>query len=190
MDEMWRCAVRFERGLLRAGALALALNAGGCGSDVADEGTESAPGARPLAATLRELFDGKGGELVGPAGTPFAGLRLKIPAGALAQPTEITISEGDVGEPLPVSAVRVGRSFSLEPTGLTLTAPAELTLPFDASAVAARSAAPKDVRLWVLDGQEWGQKLQQESTADKVTVRLERLVRGITPGLPATPGGY
>lgn len=190
MDEMSKVAVRLGRGLIRTSALALALVAGGCGSDDAGEDTASVPGARPLATTLRELFDGKGGELVGPAGTPFAGLRLKIPAGALKAPTEITISEGEVGTPLPASAVRVGRSFSLEPTGLALTAPAELTLPFDASAVSARSAAPKDVRLWVLDGQQWGQKLQQESTADKVTVRLEQLVRGITPGLPATPGGY
>ncbi|MET0343730.1 MAG: hypothetical protein ABW252_22140 [Polyangiales bacterium] len=161
----------------------LALALGACGDLSLEE--LDATGEAPLASTLRALLDGEGGELVGPAGTPFAGVRLTIPRGALKAPTMVSLREAEPTSKLPETAVQVGRSFALEPTGLTLSTPASLTLPFDQKVVTDRQRQARDVRMWVFDGASWSQILQQASGDGSVTVKLDALFGGAAPGLPA-----
>jgi len=180
-----------RRGLVRVCALAWALLGCACGGLSLDDGDPSTEDSTtPIQQALRAVLDGQGGEIVGRAGSSFEGVRLTIPKGALRAPTEITIKETSVSTPLPKSAIAVGRTFALEPTGLALTAPAAFTVPFDEEAVAARRAIPKEVRLWLFDGQAWSQQLQDDSSDDRVTVRLATLVGGVTPGVVAEDDDY
>src|SRR5215213_3061234 len=76
---------------------------------------------------LRGTVGPEGGELVGLPGTPFEGVRLEIPPGALSGTTALAILRADSTTPLPVTAVRCGPMFSLQPAGLALKLPASLT---------------------------------------------------------------
>lgn len=78
-----------------------------------------------------------------PTGNVLAGLRLIIPAGALAAPTTITVG---VGQPTDVNARSiVGPAAALGPGGLSFAVPAQLEIPFDTSNLVNFSTA--DVRV-------------------------------------------
>jgi hypothetical protein len=129
-----------------------------------------------------------GGELVGTAGSALEGVHIVIPAGALASETEITVRAAEAGAPLPQTAVRCGPEFALEPAGLTLAAPAVVTLPFDEDAVTAQDRFDDQVKVWAFDGTKWGQRLQTDSAAGQVTIALDSLqtvAAGVNPPAPA-----
>jgi len=86
----------------------------------------SDPGAEITVDTVRAIVGADGGELALTDGT-----RVQIPAGALAALTEISITvttDAAVPEAIGVAA---GRAYRIEPSGLELAVPAEITLPFD-----------------------------------------------------------
>lgn len=72
-----------------------------------------------------------GGALIGAKGTAFEGVRVQIPAGALTRPTDISVVRAENEMALPATALRCGPMYALRPAGLTLHAPAAVTLPFD-----------------------------------------------------------
>jgi Cys-rich repeat protein len=88
--------------------------------------------------------NGSASQTIGAAGgtaETVEGASVEIPAGALAQPTEITITES-ASEPAPVHAITVGKPYVLGPEGTKFPVAVTVTLPFDASAIpAGRSAS-------------------------------------------------
>jgi hypothetical protein len=110
-------------------------------------------GAQQQGDGLRATIGAEGGELAGAKGSPYEGVRMVIPAGALAQKTEIEIKAADVA--LPPSAVRIGPQIQIAPVGLALAQPAQLTLPFDERIVAANPALADQIKGWVRSADQW-----------------------------------
>lgn len=167
---------RLSLGVVGLG-LAASLAATGCASDEADMPTTASP-------SLHALIGPEGGDLTGAAGTPFAGVALHVPAGALAAPTDIAILPGQNATPLPITAVGCGPMFSLSPAGLALAQPGTLTLPVDENAVAEQSRFSDQVKVWAVDGGAWKQRLAIDSSEGTVTVELAALTdveAGVNP---------
>ncbi|MEO5883780.1 MAG: hypothetical protein ABIQ06_15290 [Caldimonas sp.] len=112
------------RPLRLAAALFVAIGLAACGGS--DE--EETPASR---ATIGAA----GGTLAGPGGA-----QIVVPAGALAQPTQITIAQDDAGAPpLPTGSTAFGPMFALTPHGTGFAAPATISVPFDPALAAADS---------------------------------------------------
>ena len=175
-------ARRSERPTLFTLALAGLLLTQACGSDGSDASDTQAGSdsqAPALAsASLQALIGPEGGELIGAAGTPFAGVHLSIPAGALLDPTLIEVHPLLNTVPLPSSAVACGPLFELAPKGLTLAKPASLTLPVSQSAVSDNNRFADEVKVWWLGAQGWGQREQTDSSEGSVTVQVQALTGG------------
>ena len=130
----------------------------------------------------------EGGEIVAPQDSPYAGVVLRIPAGALDTPTKISF-EGTIDDtPLPATAERVGPQFSLSPAGLTLKKPAELTLPLDGEMLGAYEGTPSSCKVWARKGEGWEKLEQTASTASSVTVPITTLGTAAA-GVNFTPVG-
>jgi hypothetical protein len=145
------------------------------------------PAAAADGETLRMTIGKEGGELVGKEGTALAGLHLRVPAGALSTPTEIAITPASDAMPLPKTAVRCGPLFALAPAGLKLAVPGTLTLPFDEQAVTDQNRFDDEVKVWVADGDHWGQQKQIDSSEGAVTVEiaaLDNVAAGVNPPSP------
>jgi hypothetical protein len=121
------------------------------------------------AAELKSTVGPEGGVLEGAPESEFAGVKLEIPAGALAAPTEIVIRATLDPTPLPSLAERVGAQFSVE-GATSLSSPATLTLPVDAATVSRFEQADSDVKVWVRAGESW--KLVEATKAARGTVSI------------------
>jgi hypothetical protein len=167
-------ATKGTMAIVKMVGLALGLVAAGC---------DGAGGVDGGADTVRGTIGAAGGELVGQPGTALEGVRLSIPAGALAADTEIEIAPAGTAAALPVTAVRCGPMFTLRPAGLSLAAPAALTLPFSEGTVTDQLRFDDQVKVWVSDGSTWGQRLQTESATGSVTVQLDTLAEDVAAGV-------
>jgi hypothetical protein len=155
-------------------ALALATLGTGCAQD----------GSGQDGSGLHALVGPEGGELVGAPGTPFEGVRVQIPAGAVATPTDVSVTAAAQTVALPKTAVRCGPLFSLEPAGLTLAKPAVVTLPYDPAIVAENFRFEDQVRVWASKDAGWTQRLQTDNGTKTVTVEvtaLSVLSAGVVP---------
>ena len=144
----------------------------------------SGAGAEPATSSLHGAIGAEGGELVGEPGTAFAGVHLVVPPGALTARTEIDIHAAGDTTPLPVTAVRCGPMFAMEPAGLALATPATLTLPYDDTIVTDQNRFDDEVKVWVKNGAAWGQRLQIDGSAGHVTIQLDALATvaaGVNP---------
>jgi hypothetical protein len=133
---------------------------------------------------LYSMIGPEGGELVGAPGTPFQGVRLQIPAGALDSPTYISITPASGAAPLPKAAVRCGPMFAIRPAGLALKVPATATLPYDQSAVEEQFRFDDEVKVWAANETGWGQRLQTDNANGTVTIELQALTTiaaGVNP---------
>ena len=181
-------SLRFSRrlGAPRAATLAslaaIAL-AFGCATDPVDETPDASGTTNTESGTLHATIGPEGGELVGAPGSPLAGVRLAVPAGALAAKTELTLHAVDEGTPLPKTAVRCGPNFSIEPAGLALALPASLTLPFDEDAITTQYRFDDEVKVWDLQQGTWGQRIQTDSSEGSVTIELEALSGDVAAGV-------
>jgi len=155
----------------------------GCAAAHGDDAPSTNAPTATDTATLSATIGPDGGELVGQAGTPLAGVSLSIPAGALAANTEITLKAIDAGQPLPSTAVRCGPNFSIEPADLALAVPASLTLPFDENAVTDQYRFDDQVKVWDFQNGAWGQRIQTESGEGSVTIDLEALSSNVAAGV-------
>ena len=93
----------------------------------------------------------QGGELAGAKGSALEGVKLVVPAGALASDTRIAIKAASTDAALPAGTSGVGKQIQISPAGLQLALPAQLTLPVDASQVEANLRFAEDVKVWVQD---------------------------------------
>ena len=117
----------------------------------------------------------QGGEIVGAKGTALEGVKLTIPAGALASDTPIEIRPSAEEASLPSSAVRSGPQFAIGPAGTLLAMPARVTLPFDEGVVTANHRSDDEVEVFVLEGDHFGQREQVESAPRSVTAEISSL---------------
>lgn len=134
--------------------------------------------------TLRATIGPEGGELTGAVGSKLEGVHVVIPAGALSAATDLQVKLADVGTPLPATAVACGPTVEILPAGLKLAVPASVTLPFDQTKVESSQRFEDEVKVWVLDGDHWGQKLQTDSQESRVTINLDTLsdvAAGVNP---------
>jgi len=163
-----------SRALLTIGILLFA--ASGCGP------------ASPPSDTLRATIGPQGGEIVGAKGSALEGVKLTIPAGALASDTGIEIKLAADDTPLPATSVRCGPRIEIGPAGTQLAVAAQLTLPFDEDIVAANERFDDEVKVWVREGDHWGQREQVESSHGSVTIELSTLdtvAAGVNPPAPS-----
>ncbi len=164
-------------------ALALAgmMLGAGCG------GVEATDNSAATTDHLHATIGAEGGELIGQAGTPLAGVHLVIPPGALAASTEIDIHPASSASPLPATAVECGPMYSIEPAGLALAVPGTLTLPYDESIITDQNRFGDEVKMWVKNGTTpWGQREQIDSTGSDVTIQLDTLEL-VAPGVNPPP---
>jgi hypothetical protein len=157
---------------------ALGLAAGCAAEGVSSEQPAAPSGVVGAPEALQGMIGPQGGELVGQPDTPFAGVKLQIPAGALADPTQISIRTLRSAEPLPDGSVACGPLFELEPAGLALAQPATFTLPFSPAAVNENDRFAEDVKVWWLGKTGWGQREQVDSQEGSVTVQIAALSGG------------
>jgi hypothetical protein len=143
----------------------------GCASEAAVE-------ADAATQSLHALIGPEGGELVGKAGTPFDGVRLSFPQGALQDPTEIEIRPLHEDTPLPKGSVACGPLFEISPNGLALAKPATLSLPFSEVAVSDNRRFDDEVKVWWLGPEGWGQREQVDSAEGSVTIEIQALRGG------------
>lgn len=127
----------------------------------------------PVATTLSAMVGPAGARLEGPAGSPLAGVRVEIPAGALSAATMVTVTPVVDDVPLPALAERVGQQFRIEAAGgAALSMPMNVTLPVDARSVEAFEQQPSDVKVWVKADGGW-MLVQATSTAPaSVTIAM------------------
>ncbi len=145
-----------------------------CSGDGGKDYTFSSGGE--LAATvddgvLSAVVPADGGVLIGPAGSPFEGVRVDFPAGALPADTVVTVAAGTETAPLPDFAERVGAQFTFGPADPPLAEAVEVTLPVRSDALAALNAGADAVRVWIRDGDAWS--LQTTTTSDVTAVSLQ-----------------
>ena len=127
-----------------------------------------------------------GGVITGAAGTALDGVKVVFPPGALAGDTVIQIKPAVLDTPLPGTALRVGPQIEIDPAGMRLAIPAQVTLPFDESAVAGNDRSDDEVAaVTVTSGQ---QKKQVDSGPGSVTFDLSTLdvvAASVTPPGPS-----
>src|SRR5215471_5762687 len=142
-------------------ALACLVFASGCGSQASGGGETEKPSEKDT-GVLRGTIGASGGELIGEVGSALEGVRLQVPAGALAKDTVIEIrpSSASATTPLPKTAVECGPEFEISPHDLVLAQPATVTLPFDEATVTTNYRFDDEVKAWLLDGDKWSQRLQ------------------------------
>jgi hypothetical protein len=158
----------------------MALLLAACSGESMPEDTSTATVSQGLHGTIGP----EGGQLVGQAGTPYAGVRLDVPAGALTTPTDIAINQAQAGTPLPATAVQCGPMFALTPANLTLAMPATLTLPFDETTVGDQYRFDDEVKVWMGKDGGWGQKVQTDSASGSVSIQVDALTvyaAGVNP---------
>jgi len=128
-----------------------------------------------------------GGEIVGAKGSALEGVKLTIPAGALASDTPIEIRPSAEAASLPSRVLRSGPQFAIGPAGTQLAMPARITLPFDESIVTANDRFDEEVEVLVREGDHFGQQEQMESAPGSVTAEISSLdlvTAGVTPPAP------
>ncbi len=136
------------------------------GAAVACSGSgASIPGGGAQSATIGS----QGGEIVGAKDSALEGVKLTIPAGALARDTRIEIGPSAEETSLPGSVVRSGPQFAIGPAGTQLAVPARVTLPFDEEVVTTNSRFDDEVGVWVRKGDHFGQREQVDSEPGSVT---------------------
>ena len=136
--------------------------------------SETAP-PTTASAENEKTIGPEGGEIVAPDESPFAGIALKIPAGALTAPTKISFVGTNDETPLPPGAERVGPQLRLEPQGLVLQKPAELTLPLEGELLNNYEGTPSSCKVWSRKDAAWERLEQITSTPTSVTVPITTL---------------
>ena len=126
------------------------------------------PAAQPFPPVT---LDAAGGQVDGPDG-----LRVVVPAGALAAPTSIALTEDDGRAPawpsLPAGFSRVGPLYALTPHGTEFGAPAQLSLP--------RPAVPAGAQVLLLKTNAANDGWQQLDTEEGSDGRVQAPITGFS----------
>lgn len=152
---------------LKAAALIVASFISGCGPGNPLPNEEEVP---PTA--ISQEIGPEGGELVAPEASVLAGVRLKVPAGALSSKVKITVDGTLDPTPLSSAAEQVGPQIAIGPAGTTFATPVELTVPLDQHAVTQHEQSSADCKVWYRTDGNW-QRLERKAGSDgTVTVDL------------------
>jgi hypothetical protein len=140
---------------------------------VDDTGIEDFGGPPPPGTHIEAVIDATGGSLIGATGTPLAGVKLVVPAGALSAPTTIAVDLSPVLAPSPTDGTPLTPYVRVGPDGLPFAVPARLTLPW--------SAAPTAPHLLMLAriGSNWSALL--DPNADATMQFVECSMRRASP---------
>jgi len=165
-----RITIPSYRFVFRATNLAAVLLAAACGGGGYGDGG----GPQPI-QDMQATIGPQGGELAGAKGSALEGVKLVVPAGALASDTRIAIKAASTDAALPAGTSGVGKQIQISPAGLQLALPAQLTLPVDASQVEANLRFAEDVKVWVQDAGQWAQTQQIDGADGTVTIEISSL---------------
>jgi hypothetical protein len=132
-------------------------------------------GAAQPTQNLEVMVGPEGGELAGGQGSGVEGVKLVVPAGAVASETLITIKAVATAVALPVGLAAAGKQFELSPAGLQFALPVQLTLPVDTAQVEANSRFANDVNVSIRNGEQFGRLPQLDGRDGSVTVELSSL---------------
>lgn len=125
----------------------------------------------PPSALTQEIGP-EGGELVAPDDSPLAGVRVKVPPGALSAKVKLTVDGTLDPTPLSSAAEQVGPQIAIGPAGTTFATPVELTVPLDARSVARHEQSSEDCKVWHRTDGNW-QRLERKAGAPgSITVDL------------------
>ncbi|MBL8953609.1 MAG: hypothetical protein JNK82_22730, partial [Myxococcaceae bacterium] len=109
---------------------------------------------------------------VAPDDSPIAGVRLKVPAGALSSKVKISVDGTLDPTPLSATAERVGPQIVVGPAGTTFASPVELTVPIDTHDVELHDQKSEDCKVWYRTDGEW-QRIDRKTGAEgSITVDL------------------
>lgn len=144
------------------------LQLGLCAAAVAGCGGED-----DEAASMAVEIGSAGRTVVGAEDSPFAGLRIVVPPGALAAEAVLRVTTAGALAPLPGSAVAVGPAFSLDLDDAELDRPLVVTLPFDTGLVTAESADRRAVKVWRVGPRGWTLTEPTSVGPDRVTIQLD-----------------
>jgi hypothetical protein len=141
----------------------------GCGTGPAGstETTEA-----PVQPVQEAMMGPQGGTIEGTANGPFAGVRVEVPAGALAAMTRVRLLSVVDGTAMPPLAERVGPQFELDTGGAPLAMPVRLTLPVVAGIVERFGQGPGDVKVWIRAGEGWMLQPAVATAEGSVTISL------------------
>jgi len=136
-------------------------------------GTPPTPDSEEVPPSVIALEVGpEGGELVAPDDSPLAGVRLKVPAGALSSRVKLSVDGTLDPTPLSATAERVGLQVVVGPSDVTFAVPVELTLPIDTELVERHDQKSEDCKVWYRTNADW-QRLERKTGAEgSVTVDL------------------
>ncbi len=93
--------------------------------------------------------------LIAEEGGELEGVRLVVPAGALADGTTVTLSPADEDTALPEGALRIGPQVRIEASQIEINGQLELELPFDSAQVAEHDQDERQVKVWSLGPAKW-----------------------------------
>lgn len=131
-------------------------------------------GASTSYGTQSATIGPQGGEIVGAKGSALEGVKLTIPAGALASDTRIDIGPSAEEASLPSPAVRAGPQLAIGPAGTRLAVPARVTLPIDEGVVMANDRFDDEVEVRVREGDHFGRGEQVEREPDRSAADVVR----------------
>jgi hypothetical protein len=150
-------------------AALLLASAAACGG-----GNGNGGGAQPI-QDMKATIGPQGGEIAGAQGSELQGVKLVVPAGALANDMDIAIKVAATAAALPAGVAAAGKQFEMSPAGLQFALPAQLTLPVDTSQVEANLRFATDVNVSVRNGDQFGRLPQLDGRDGSVTVELSSL---------------
>ncbi|MFT7623746.1 MAG: hypothetical protein ACI9WU_002929 [Myxococcota bacterium] len=153
-------------------AMAFALGLNGCSADEGDVPVE----------TTEATIGPAGGALEGSVETPFEGVHIQVPAGALAAETVLILSTATDDTPLPEGAHAVGTQFTLEGIDVSLGLPIRVTMPVDTTRVDDFGQDFTMVKVWLRDPQGWKKLDAVETGIGWVTVETDSLST-LAPGI-------
>lgn len=158
-------------------ALLFALSLPACGGEGSD-----VPAPHELAGTVGAA----GGALTGDSGI-FDGLEVRVPEGALAGDTRLTVTEATDTNPLPEGGVSLGPQFRLGPADTTFGEPLTVTVPYSVALLGDEGGDPLAVKVWYVGPEGWA-LLQPSARAEgTVTVDLD-LATAFGAGMVHTDG--
>ncbi len=124
------------------------------------------------ASLITQEIGPEGGEIVAPDDSALAGVRLRVPKGALTAKVKISLDGTLEPTPLANTAEQVGPQIAIGPSDVVFASPAELTVPLEPAAVVRNEHAPEDCKVWYRTDGSWQRLERKAGTASSVTVDL------------------
>lgn len=153
----------------RLAAVTLALTLSAC---LPPQTPEEDDQAYVVPSKISQELGPEGGEIVAPDDSPLAGVRLKVPPGALSSKVLLTLDATQDPTPLGSAAERVGLQVVIGPSDVVFASPVELTVPIDARSLGQHAQTHEDCKVWFRTTAQWARLERKLSVEGEVTVEL------------------